>query len=146
MIRSYITGCSKKICSESAVVPKLRHLYSLWVLKKEEQSSDNKVFNLIWFKFWGHTTFGKKLLFNIIGIVEDPRTVTFCSSLFWRILKIQIVVIFFKTCEASAADENSSFIFTVRFKSVPLYHFKIVLCTTYGFQRIFPNPLLKREK
>ena len=28
------------------------------------------------------------------------------------------------TCEANAAGENSSFIFTVRVKSVPFYHFK----------------------
>ena len=30
-----------------------------------------------------------------------------------------------RTCEANAADENSSFIFTVCVKSVPLYHFKL---------------------
>ena len=30
-----------------------------------------------------------------------------------------------KTCEANAAGENSSFIFTVSVKPVPLYHFKL---------------------
>ena len=30
-----------------------------------------------------------------------------------------------RTCEANPAGENSSFIFTVCVKSVPLYHFKI---------------------
>ena len=30
-----------------------------------------------------------------------------------------------KTCEANAAGENRSFIFTVCVKSVPLYHFKL---------------------
>ena len=29
------------------------------------------------------------------------------------------------TCEANLASENSSFIFTVCVKSVPLYHFKL---------------------
>ena len=29
------------------------------------------------------------------------------------------------TCEANPVGENSSFIFTVRVKSVPLYHFKL---------------------
>ena len=29
------------------------------------------------------------------------------------------------TCEANPADENSSFIFIVCVKSVPLYHFKL---------------------
>ena len=31
-----------------------------------------------------------------------------------------------RTCETKARDENSSFIFTVCFKSVPLYQFKLV--------------------
>ena len=31
-----------------------------------------------------------------------------------------------KTCEANPAGENSSFIFTVSIKSVPLHHFKLV--------------------
>ena len=30
-----------------------------------------------------------------------------------------------RTCEANVAGENSSFIFTVCVKSVPLYHFKL---------------------
>ena len=30
-----------------------------------------------------------------------------------------------RTCEANPAGENSSFIFTVCVKSVPLYHFKL---------------------
>ena len=30
-----------------------------------------------------------------------------------------------RTCEANLAVENSSFIFTIRDKSVPLYHFKL---------------------
>ena len=30
-----------------------------------------------------------------------------------------------RTCEANAAGENSSFIFTVCVKSVPRYHFKL---------------------
>ena len=30
-----------------------------------------------------------------------------------------------RTCEANEVDENSSFIFTVCVKSVPLYHFKL---------------------
>ena len=30
-----------------------------------------------------------------------------------------------RTCEANATVENSSFIFTVCVKSVPLYHFKL---------------------
>ena len=31
-----------------------------------------------------------------------------------------------RTCEAYPADENSSFIFKVGVKPVPLYHFKLV--------------------
>ena len=31
-----------------------------------------------------------------------------------------------RTCEANPADENSSFIFKVGVKPVPLYHFKLV--------------------
>ena len=30
-----------------------------------------------------------------------------------------------RTCEANAAGQNSSFIFTVCVKSVPVYHFKL---------------------
>ena len=30
-----------------------------------------------------------------------------------------------RTCEANAAGENSSFIFTVCVKSIPRYHFKL---------------------
>ena len=31
----------------------------------------------------------------------------------------------YRTCESNPAGENSSFIFTVCVKSVPLYHFKL---------------------
>ena len=31
-----------------------------------------------------------------------------------------------RKCEANPANENSSFIFTICLKSVPLYHFKLV--------------------
>ena len=37
----------------------------------------------------------------------------------------QNFVIWNKTCETNPAGENSSFIFTVCVKSVPLYHFKL---------------------
>ena len=36
-----------------------------------------------------------------------------------------------RTCEANAADENSSFIFTVCVKLVPLYHFKLAYIVVY---------------
>ena len=40
---------------------------------------------------------------------------------------------------------RSSFIFTVRVKSVPLYHLKLS-SSTCGCKRIFRNPLLEMEK
>ena len=53
----------------------------------------------------------------------------FANQLEWSIkLGMMIVLLCFepkKTCEANPAGENSSFIFTVCVKSVPLYHFKL---------------------
>ena len=36
-----------------------------------------------------------------------------------------------RTCEPNPAGENSSFIFTVGVKSVPLYHFKLAYVVIY---------------
>ena len=45
------------------------------------------------------------------------------------------------------AGENSSFIFTVCIKAVPLYRFKFAYAgSKYVYQGIFRNPLLEMEK
>ena len=52
-----------------------------------------------------------------------------------------------RSFKANTVGENSSFIFTVCVKSVPLYHLKftyVVLRT--AVKRIFQNPFLKMEK
>ena len=41
------------------------------------------------------------------------------------VLSFNVNFAFQRTCEANAAGENSSFIFTVSVKSVPVYHFKL---------------------
>ena len=51
-----------------------------------------------------------------------------------------------RTCEANAAGENSSLIFTVCFKSVPLYHFKLAnVVLRMAVKEFFGNPPPKME-
>ena len=52
-----------------------------------------------------------------------------------------------RTCEANPAGENSSFIFTIRVKSVPLYHFKLAYVVLHvAVKEFFRSPLLKMRK
>ena len=48
-----------------------------------------------------------------------------------------------RTCEANAAGENSSFIFTVRVKSVPLCHFKLAHVLYIWLSKNFSKPTSK---
>ena len=46
-----------------------------------------------------------------------------------------------KACEANAAGENTSFIFTVCVKSVPLYHFKLAHVVLHMAVKEFSKPI-----
>ena len=59
------------------------------------------------------------------------------KDLFLRILKIPVVK---RTCEANPAGENSSFIFSVCIKSVPLYHSKIACVVLHTAVKNFSEP------
>ena len=48
------------------------------------------------------------------------------------------------TCEANAAGENSSFIFTVCVKSVPLYHFKLAHLVLHMAVKEFLKPTFEK--
>ena len=50
------------------------------------------------------------------------------------------------TCEANAAGENSSFIFTVGVKSVPLYHFKLACVILHMAVKLFSKPTSKNRE
>ena len=48
--------------------------------------------------------------------------------------------------EANAAGENSSFIFTVCVKSVPLYHFKLAYVFYIWLSKNFSKPTSRNEE
>ena len=48
-----------------------------------------------------------------------------------------------RTCEANPVGENSSFILTVRVKSVPLYHFKLTHVVLHMAVEEFSQPTSK---
>ena len=50
-----------------------------------------------------------------------------------------------RTCEANAAGENSSFIFTVCVRSVPRYHFKFAYIVLQMAVKEFFEPTSKNE-
>ena len=50
-----------------------------------------------------------------------------------------------RICEANPAGENSSFIFTVFVKSVPLYHFKLAYVVLHMAVKTFSKPTSKNE-
>ena len=52
-----------------------------------------------------------------------------------------------RTCQVNPVGENSSFIFAVCVKSVPLYHFKLdYLVLHMTAKEFFENPFLEMEK
>ena len=51
-----------------------------------------------------------------------------------------------RTCEANPAGENSSFIFTVFVKSVPLYRFKLAYVMLHMAAKNVLKPTFKMEK
>ena len=51
-----------------------------------------------------------------------------------------------RTCEANAAGENCSFIFTIRTKSVPLDHFKLAYVVLQLVAKEYFETLFKKWK
>ena len=67
-----------------------------------------------------HNKLGRREITNISRLLNS-----FTSNDCGKDLKELMESYMKRTCEANAASENSSFIFTVCVKSVPLYHFKL---------------------
>ena len=59
--------------------------------------------------------------------------------------KVRIFVLE-RTCEANPAGENSSFIFTVCVKSVPLYHIKLAYVVLHTAAKEFSKPTSRNEE